>query len=692
MGRLLKVPGHEFGHNFIPQEFLTNGADEYTVRNEQVQSLLDCDWRNLKKDEIKILKKHGNYSCQWDNVLVCDPFNPNLIINSFFAGLVRIGCLEEGFLQHHDLTVPIGIRNSRIISCDIGANCAIQDCSHISHSIICDMVLLHRIDEISTSNRAKFGEGILKDGESEKNRIWIDPVNEAGGRSFLPFNDLICADAFLWSMYKDDAKLQSRLKNITQQSADTRRGYYSVIGKGSVIKGCRFIKDVRIGEYCYIKGANKLKNLTIKSNEEETTQIGEGVELVNGIIGYRCQVFYGVKAVRFVLGNNSNLKYGARLIHSVLGDNSTVSCCELLNNLIFPGHEQHHNNSFLIASLVKGQSNMAAGATLGSNHNSRGNNGELIAGRGFWPGLSCTVKHNSRFASYTLLAKGIFSHEIDLPFPFAMLSDEVKKDELVIMPAYFWMYNMYALERNSWKYKVRDRRKIKVQHMESDYLAPDTAEEILHAINLLETQTDFKSRIENSNREVRIIKKDEALVAYRQMLTYYGVKAIAMYLKESKLDYEGFLAQVPESISLKWVNMGGQLVPEYQVDRLRAGIREGFYTNWKEIHGLYEQWWKDYPRQKVENAYEVLRQLQGVRQISKKEFLVLVKSARLIREDIQDQIWTTKQKDYDNPYRLITYRNKAERDAVIGKIEDDPFIKESQAETEEFFKILDLID
>jgi len=82
---------------------------------------------------------------------------------------------------------------------------------------------------------------------------------------------------------------------------------------------------------------------------------------------------------------NSNLKYGARLINSFLGDNSTISCCEVLNNLIFPAHEQHHNNSFLIASVIMGQSNIAAGATIGSNHNSRANDNEIQAGRGFWP-------------------------------------------------------------------------------------------------------------------------------------------------------------------------------------------------------------------------------------------------------------------------------------------------------------------
>src|SRR4030065_1479273 len=107
-------------------------------------------------------------------------------------------------------------------------------------------------------------------------------------------------------------------------------------------------------------------------------------------------MFYGCKAVKFILGNNSSLKYGARLIHSFLGDNSTTSCGEVLNNLVFPAHEQHHNNSFLIASVLLGQSNIAAGATIGSNHNSRAADGALLVGRGFWPGLRGSVAHTSR--------------------------------------------------------------------------------------------------------------------------------------------------------------------------------------------------------------------------------------------------------------------------------------------------------
>ncbi len=253
-----------------------------------------------------------------------------------------------------------------------------------------------------------------------------------------------------------------------------------------MIKNCKIIKDVNIGTDAYLKGANKLKNLTINSSAESKTQIGEGCELVNGIIGHGCRIFYGVKAVRFILASNSQLKYGARLINSYLGNNSTISCCEVLNSLIFPAHEQHHNNSFLCASLLMGQTNMAAGATVGSNHNSRGADGELIAGRGFWPGLCVSVKHNSRFASFIIMAKGDYPAELDIPIPFSLVSNDVSNDELIVMPAYWFLHNMYALARNAWKYGDRDKRLDKIQLLEYDYLAPDSIQEIASAIERLQ--------------------------------------------------------------------------------------------------------------------------------------------------------------------------------------------------------------
>lgn len=729
MSEIVLMPVNEFGYGFVPQKYLPAGKDEYYIRNEQARAA-ERSWRPLSSAEIAEFVKNGNVCSDWSKVLVEDPFDASLIKNSLFAGLVRIGSTTPVYLQFHDFTVPAGISNSRIISCDIGENCAIHDCAYVSRYIIGKNVIMSRIDEMAATDHAKFGEGILTEGESEDVRVWIDPLNEAGGRSVLPFADMICADAYLWTIYRDDARLMEKLKEITQSGVDSRRGKYGIVGDFCIIKSCQVIKDVRFGPCAYVKGANKLKNLTIQSRDGESTQIGEGCELVNGIVGYGCHVFYGVKAVRFVLGNNSSLKYGARLIHSILGDNSTISCCEVLNNLVFPAHEQHHNNSFLIATLVMGQSNMAAGATVGSNHNSRGNDGEIIAGRGFWPGLSSTLKHNCRFASYILLTKGSYPWELNIMLPFSMVIENAKADRLEVMPAYYWLYNMYALERNSWKYRTRDKRKTVVQHIETDHLAPDTVAEILSALTLIERWTgkawfveqsegdsipsddvlEAKGReliefapavvpnlfvrgelMERSERPVRIMKVVEAWNAYRQMLVFYGVRTVAEYLATYGIHFGYFAAQAPKQVSFAWVNMGGQLVPEEKVDALRAGIRSGLFAGWKDIHEQYEAWWNAYPRDKAENGWAVLKRVTGLADMGGAEWNCLLDEALGIRMYIEDQVYITKKKDYTNYFREITYRNAGERDAVLGRVEDNSFIRTARQDTVRFREMIEKV-
>ena len=477
-------PAGRVGRSFVPPAYIKEGQDEYHLRNRQNPAAQDT-WRKLSSAEREILVLNGNTAEDWDEVLVTDVFDPKMIRNSSFHGLVRIGAVRPAAVEHHDLRIPVGINNCFIIECDIGDDCALFNVHYLAHYIIGDRCIIANVDEMHVTNHAKFGNGIVKDGEPEEVRVWLDIMNETGSRQVMPFDGMTTADAYLWAKYRDDTKLIERLGDITQKQFDSSRGYYGTVGTQSVVKTSRILKDVKIGRHCYIKGANKLKNLTINSSPEEPSQIGEGVELVNGIIGFGCHIFYGCKAVRFILGNNSSLKYGARLINSFLGANSTISCCEVLNNLIFPAHEQHHNNSFLIASVVKGQSNMAAGATVGSNHNSRANDNEIEAGRGFWPGLCSSLKHSSAFASYVLVAKGAYPAEMNIPFPFSLVNNNERDGHLEVMPAYWWLYNMYALARNSWKFAKRDRRKTVAQHIEFDYLAPDTVEEIIRAIDLL---------------------------------------------------------------------------------------------------------------------------------------------------------------------------------------------------------------
>ena len=723
MGKVSIYPKSSIGYNFIPAEYLADGVNEYSIRNRQLDTSLD-KWRHLRAREEELLVKNGNSSGNWGDVVVTDEFNPDLIRNSEFFGLVRIGNLRDVVLEHHDLQMPAGITNSRIVACDIGDDVAIHNVRYAAHYIIGNCCILVNIDEMHTTNHAKFGNGIIKDGEDEKVRVWLDLMNETGCRSVMPFDGMITADAYIWAKYRDDTLLQKKLEEITQNSFDDRRGFYGTIGEQCVIKNSRTIKDVKIGPYCYIKGSNKLKNLTVNSSEAEPTQIGEGVEMVNGIIGFGCHIFYGSKAVRFIIGNNSNLKYGARLLNSFMGDNSTVSCCEMLNNLIFPAHEQHHNNSFLIASLVMGQSNLAAGATIGSNHNSRANDNEIQAGRGFWPGLCTSVKHSCRFASFILIAKGSYPAEMDIPLPFSLLNDNSAKDQLEVMPAFWWLHNMYALARNTWKFNDRDKRVCKIQNIEFDSLAPDTIEEIFKARHLLEVWTGKASlrqkgdlidnmddaqlteigkgllsqseeivgglevlgeNMEKSKRRTVIIGVFKAYRAYGQMLHYYSVKNLMEYMNtDTGATFASMAKALAGNREQKWDNIGGQLMPRASVDAIRRDIGSGKLASWEDIHRRYDALWEEYTVEKQCHAFGTFCDIIGKDSITSDDWLAELDKAVEIQEFICEQVYITRKKDFDNPYRQITYSNIEEMTAAIGTIEDNSFVKQIRRETEVF--------
>jgi hypothetical protein len=205
------------------------------------------------------LEKNDNSSDDWSRVLVTDVFDVSLIKRCSFFGLIRIGKLEPFYHEFNDLRMPVGLYNSTIISCDFGDHVVVDNVSFMSHYIVGDEAMLVNINELVTSNHAKFGNGVLKQGESEQVRIWLEVCNENGGRSILPFNGMLAADAWLWSKYRDDEKLLEKFKSFTDKQFDTQRGYYGKIGDRTVIKNCNIIKDTWIGSDAYLKGANKIK-------------------------------------------------------------------------------------------------------------------------------------------------------------------------------------------------------------------------------------------------------------------------------------------------------------------------------------------------------------------------------------------------------------------------------------------------
>ena len=558
---------------------------------------MNPQYRNLTPAEIEQLERQGNYSEDWSTVRVADPF-----------------CIKQ-------------VRNSTLCNCALGANVTIRDVRLLSNYTLGDNVTLFNIGEMT-------GGGTPKP---------LEVMNENGGRAILPFAGMTIGDAYMWARYRGRKAFMQKLESFTSHLS-SHTSHLS-----------------QVGDCCTIKNTTCIRNVSILSCEEDPTVVDSCITLIDGVIGYGCTVEHGVIAERFLLGEHVHLEFGLRLNDTVVGDNSTLARCEVGNSIIFPAHEQHHNNSFLIAGLIMGQSNIAAGGTIGSNHNSRTADNEIAAGRGFWPGLCCSFKHSSRFASYCLLAKADYPAELNITLPFALVNNNVSKDQLEIMPAYWWMYNMYAMDRNSKKFAKRDKRKLKAQHIEFDNLAPDTAEEILRGIKQLRawmaastTDTVYAQGQEKSKRPTVVLKAEEGLKAYEEMLVFYAMKTL-----------EGERSKVKGERLNDWVNIGGQLVTRPDMEKLITDVENGTLDSWDAIHARFDALWNGYPAQREAHAYGVLCELANVDQLDETLWQQYQQRYADIQAYIEEQKKVSRHKDEVNPFRNMTYWDDDERAAVL---------------------------
>jgi hypothetical protein len=338
-----------------------------------------------------------------------------------------------------------------------------------------------------------------------------------------------------------------------------------------------------------------------------------------------------------------------------------------------------------------------------------------------------SLKHSSRFASFVIIAKGSYPYELNITLPFSLVNHNAKEDRLEVMPAYFWMYNLYALERNSWKAADRDKRAVKVQHIETDYLAPDTAEEIIAALSLMEgwfeaaglaapAASSLPAQVgerppenggdedpeyayageggdeipapglERHKRPAVLLKPRKAWAAYREMLRYYAAKTLIAYLEERpELDFaalleelegeggEGAAERCAKERVTEWVNLGGQIVPAFRVDALRAQIREGKIQTWEAIHRAYDEFHAAYPLDRARHALGVLQRL-SIKPADSGAFAGELDYALETRRRIAGEVYRSRAKDFHDPFRAVTYRNKQEMDQVAGKVEDNFFV------------------
>ncbi|MDB5251261.1 MAG: hypothetical protein JWP27_430, partial [Flaviaesturariibacter sp.] len=296
-------------------------------------------------------------------------------------------------------------------------------------------------------------------------------------------------------------------------------------------------------------------------------------------------------------------------------------------------------------------------------------------------------------------------------------------NRLVLMPAYWFRYNMYALARNAHKYIDRDKRTERIQHIEYDYLAPDSVNEIFNALRLLERYAALSPdrslgphspagsleahgkalfddpsidlntievrncAIENNNRPTLITKARDAYRTYRELIIYYAANQLTTYLSaHPDLGMEEFRASLPTPQRQQWLNIGGQLLPRASVDKLISDIKTGAIDSWTDVHKFYEDEGTRYAEQKMQHALASVMELEGLTtaDLTGAKMSEWLQQALATKEWMAEGIFSSRAKDYENDFRLMAYDSREEMEEVIGKLEDNGFIRQQREELDKF--------
>ena len=166
---------------------------------------------------------------------------------------------------------------------------------------------------------------------------------------------------------------------------------------------------------------------------------------------------------------------------------------------------------------------------------------------------------------------------------------------------------------------------------------------------------------------------------------YYAVKNLLAWMQEHR---GANLAAMSDALAgerkKNWVNLGGQLIPAEDIEELKADIKSGTINTWDAVHQRCDQLWERYPLEKQRHAFATLLRLLGADALTPDLWNAALDEVVRIQQYVRDQVYATRKKDYDNPFRRTTFATPAETEAVMGTAEDNSFVKQIRQETEAF--------
>ena len=546
-------------------------------------------YRSLTKAEIDILVANGCICNDWQLVSVKEGFDPHYIRNTQFSGIIELGVFQKEFTLAGGLSKHSSISNAVIHNCTIGDNVVIENIqNYIANYKIGDNCFIQNVDVILVEGKTSFGNGVE-----------VNVLNETGGREVLINDKLTAHFAYIYSLYRHRPKLIEKMKDITLFYCNKHASDRGEIGNNCMILNVGYIKNVRIGSYCNITGAMKLKNGSINSNKYAPVFIGRNVIAKDFIISSGSTVGGGSFITRCFIGQACYIDHGYSASDSLFFSNCHGENGEACALFAGPYTVTHHKSTLLIAGMFSFM-NAGSGSNQSNHMYKLGPIHQGIIERGAKTTSKSYILWPAKVGAFSLILGRHSQHADTSNLPFSYL---IEKDNSTYIAPGVNLRSVGTI-RDAKKWPERDMRKDpnRLDCINFNLLSPYTIQKVFAGIDILKNLQATAGETSEIYTFQSCIITNHSL---KRGLNLYDI-IIHKFLGNSiikRLENTNFKSNEEIRNRLKvegvpglgeWVDLSGLIAPKSEIDNLLVEIESGTITTLKEINSVFNKLHKDY--------------------------------------------------------------------------------------------------
>ncbi|MBQ3191053.1 MAG: DUF4954 family protein [Bacteroides sp] len=635
------------------------------------------NYRKLSEEEIEQLKSQGCSADEWSHIEVAPDFKTDYIFYTRFSGMVKLGVFEHEFTLAGGMKKHSGLYHTTLHNVTVGNHCCIENVkNYIANYRIGDYTFIENVDIILVDGKSKFGNGVE-----------VAVLNETGGREVAIYDRLSAHQAYIMALYRHRPVLIERMREMVDKYAEENVSEIGTIGNHVTIVDSGYIKNVRVGDYCEIAGASRLKNGSLNSNREAPVHIGCGVICDDFIVSSGSSVEDGSMLTRCFVGQACHFGHNYSASDSLFFSNCQEENGEACAIFAGPFTVTHHKSTLLIAGMFSFM-NAGSGSNQSNHMYKLGPIHQGAMERGAKTTSDSYILWPAKVGAFSLVMGRHVNNADTSNLPFSYLIEQQNTTYLV--PG----VNLRSVGtiRDAQKWPKRDKRtdSFLLDQINYNLLSPYTIQKMMNGVRILKDLKRVSGEISETysyqSAKIKNSSLNKGIQLYETAIHKFLGNSIIKRLEETKFqnDEEIRARLLPDTEigTGEWVDVSGLIAPKSEIEKLMADIESGALTCVDELHARFVEMHRNYYTYEWTWAYEKMLSFYKLQPetITAKDIIRIVKLWQEAVVGLDKMVYADAKKEFSlsamTGFGADGSREEQEQDfeQVRGVFESNPFV------------------